>query len=94
MIGYDQTLYLKGERQSDDVQYYIFAIFSAVPMITSILCVIPMLFYDLQGEKRDRMYAELLARRAHIAQVATGGDKEAIAQAAKEQMSVGEKKHK
>ena len=38
------------------------------------------------------MYAELLARRAHIAEVATGGDKEAIAQAAKEQMSVGEKK--
>lgn len=92
MIGYDQTLYMKGERQSDDVQYYIFAIFSAVPMITSVLCVIPMLFYDLQGEKRDRMYAELIARRARIAEVATSGDKDAMALAAKEQMSVGEKK--
>ena len=94
MIGYDQTLYVKGEKQTDSVQYYIFAIFSGVPMITSIICIIPMLFYDLQGEKRDRMYAELLASRAHIAEVATSGDKDAMAQAAKEQMAVGEKHNK
>ena len=72
----------------------LFFTFFILPMITSIICIIPMLFYDLQGEKRDRMYAELLARRAHIAEVATSGDKDAMAQAAKEQMAVGEKHNK
>jgi Na+/melibiose symporter-like transporter len=34
-----------------------------LPVITGSLSIIPQLFYDLQGEKKDRMYRELYERR-------------------------------
>ena len=64
-----------------------------IPTVTGLLGIIPILFYDLSGEKRERMYAELLARREKAAKSAMSGDKEAIARLAKEQMSVGEQNH-
>jgi Na+/melibiose symporter-like transporter len=38
-----------------------------LPVVTGILSIIPQRFYDLQGEKRDRMYMELRERRQAIA---------------------------
>lgn len=95
LIGYDQTLYVRGKKQSDSTQYYIFATYAAIPMVTTIISIIPMFFYDLDGEKKERMYEELLARRAEISKAATSGDAEVLAELAKEQMSIvdGVKKH-
>ena len=45
-----------------------------------------MLFYDLEGKKKEIMYAELLARRAELQKAADSGDTEALAAAAKAQM--------
>ncbi len=39
-----------------------------LPVITSILSIVPKLFYDLNGEKKERMYAELLERREKMTQ--------------------------
>ncbi|MBQ4603920.1 MAG: hypothetical protein IJB16_04880, partial [Clostridia bacterium] len=36
---------------------------TGVPVITGALGIIPKFFHDLNGEKRDRMYRELFARR-------------------------------
>ena len=59
-----------------------------IPTLTGLLGIIPILFYDLSGEKRERMYAELLARREEAAKLAMSGEKEAIERLAKEQMSI------
>lgn len=94
LIGYDQTLYVKGQKQSDSTQYYIFATYSAIPMVTAVISTIPMLFYDLDGEKKERMYCELLARRAEMSKAATSGNSEDLAELAKAQMAIGTQDNK
>ena len=91
LIGYDITAYTRGHAQTDDTKFGLFAMFTIVPSITTALGIIPMFFYDLSGEKRERMYAELLVRRAEISKQATAGDMEALKKVAKEQMSVAER---
>jgi len=91
LIKYDQTLYISGKQQSDDTKFGLFAMFTIVPFATTSLGIIPMLFYDLGGEKRERMYAELLARRAEMSQSATSGSAEDLERLAEMQMKVGEK---
>ncbi|HOD02603.1 MAG: Glucuronide carrier protein [Firmicutes bacterium ADurb.Bin300] len=91
LIGYDITAYTRGNAQTDSTKFGLFTMFTIVPAITTSLGVIPMLFYDLNGEKRERMYSELLARRAEISQQATSGDKEALEKVAKEQMRIYDK---
>lgn len=60
-IGYVQGAgHLK---QSDKTKYYLFAMSTVIPFVTGILGIIPKLFYDLDGEKRERMYMDLLQRR-------------------------------
>ncbi len=49
--------------QSDAVQFRIFIILTLVPAVMYILSAVPYFFYDLTGEKRQRMRAELDARR-------------------------------
>ena len=61
-LGYDQNAVPGG--QSEKVEYTIFALFSVIPSTLSLIGMIPKFFYDLSGEKRDRMYAELHDRRA------------------------------
>ena len=94
LIKYDQTLYISGKQQSDDTKFGLFAMFTIVPFATTSLGIIPMLFYDLAGEKRERMYAELLARRAEMSQSATSGSAEDLERLAEMQMKVGEKNKK
>jgi len=43
-----------------------FSMISLVPAVSLLLCVIPMFFYDLNGEKKDRVTRELAERRAAI----------------------------
>ncbi len=63
-IQYDQSAYISGREQSDRVKFNLFAMFTILPALTGSLGIIPMLFYDLDGKKKERMYAELLSRRA------------------------------
>lgn len=90
-FGYDQNLYSKGERQSDRTQYFLFMQFTIIPVLTGMFQVIPIAFYDLSGKKREKMYTELLERRACMANALTCGDAEAIAKLAEEQMQTSEK---
>ena len=86
MIGYDQNAYTRGAEQPDYVKFYLFAMFTIVPAVTGAFGIIPMLFYDLNGKKKELMYAELLERRKRASAIASGGDSEAIAEFAQEQI--------
>ena len=63
-LGYNENA--EPGSQSDRVSYMIFALFSVIPSSLSLIGMIPKFFYDLGGEKRDRMYAELHDRRAMV----------------------------
>ena len=78
MVGYDQSAYTKGEEQPDYVKFYLFAMFTIVPAMTGTLGIIPMLFYDLHGKKKELMYAELLERRKAASLAASDGDLDAV----------------
>ncbi len=60
-IGYVQGLSIG--TQADSTKWWIFAMGTGVPVITGALGIIPKFFHNLNGEKRDRMYRELFARR-------------------------------
>ena len=74
LVKYDQSAYVAGREQTDSVKFYMFAMFTIVPAITGAFGVIPMLFYDLDGKKKEIMYAELLERRARLQKAADSGD--------------------
>lgn len=94
-IGYDQTKFISGADQTDKTKYWLFASFAILPSITGAISIVPMLFYDLSGKKREKMYAELLARRSEMSAKASSGDAETMKQVAAEQMAVRVKnKHK
>jgi len=62
-IGYVTSPDSARVAQSDAVQFRIFIILTLVPAVMYILSAVPYFFYDLTGEKRQRMRAELDARR-------------------------------
>ena len=87
LVGYDQNAYTSGKEQPDYVKFYLFAMFTIVPALTGALGIVPMLFYDLNGKKKEMMYAELLSRRKEASAAASSGDKEAMEAVANAQMS-------
>lgn len=50
-------------QQSDRAKYAIFAMSFGVPALMGFLGMVPKFFYDLTGEKRERMYRELAEMR-------------------------------
>lgn len=54
--------------QSESTEYSLFAMCTILPVATGLLSIIPKFFYDLSGEKRDRMYRELAERREAMKQ--------------------------
>lgn len=66
--------------------------FTIIPFITTSLGIIPMLFYDLNDKKKEKMYEELLERRAAMSKEATSGDLEALEKLAKARMEIGNSK--
>ena len=78
LVGYDQSAYTNGTEQSDKVKFYLFAMFTIIPALTGSFGIIPMLFYDLHGKKKEIMYAELLERRKNASIAASDGDLDAI----------------
>ena len=92
LIGYDLTRYVRGTAQTDETKFGLFAMFTIVPFLTGMISIIPMLFYDLSGKKKEKMYEELLERRAAMSKEATSGDLEALERLAKAQMEIGNMK--
>lgn len=70
-IKYDQLAFVAGKEQSTDAKFWLFALWTIIPAGSTILGMIPMFFYNLDNDTRDRMYAELQARRAATAAMAT-----------------------
>lgn len=60
-IGYVQGA--ESGMQSEKTEFALFAMCTIVPIVTGLLSIIPKLFYDLSGEKLERMYEELNERR-------------------------------
>ena len=54
----------------------VFFLFNGINVLPRIVKVIPYLFYDLVGEKREKMYVELNERRALMAKKNEGMDEE------------------
>ena len=65
-IGYIQGL--KVGTQTDKTKWWIFALGTGIPIITSALGIVPKLFYPISAEKRDIMYSELRERRSRVAE--------------------------
>ncbi len=63
-IGYTQGAGFGG--QSESTEFSLFAMCTVLPVATGILSIIPKFFYDLSGEKKERMYRELYERRQLI----------------------------
>ena len=81
MIGYEANAFRTGAEQTDKVKFFLFAMFTIIPAVTGSLGIIPMLFYDLNNDKKEKMYAELLERR-NLMNKAVEGDDETMLEAA------------
>ncbi len=84
-IGYIQGLEIG--TQTDKTKWWIFALGTGVPIITSSLGIIPKFFYPLSAETRERMYAELQERRATMAEFMKTATKEEIDAMAERQLA-------
>jgi Na+/melibiose symporter-like transporter len=84
-IVMDKIGYIQGKEvgtQSDMTKWWIFALGTGIPIITSSLGIIPKFFYPLSAKTREKMYKDLFERRSKKAALianATGKDLEEIA---------------
>ena len=53
--------------QSDKAKWWLFALGTGIPIITSSLGIIPKFFYPINNKVRDTMYADLAERRSAVA---------------------------
>jgi Na+/melibiose symporter-like transporter len=85
-IGYIQGL--KIGTQAISTKWWLFAMGTGIPVITSCLGILPKFFYPLTGAKRERMYADLVERRKRMLErvTAAGEDKEELARIAAAEM--------
>ena len=83
-IGYIQGLEIG--TQTDKTKWWIFALGTGIPIITSSLGIIPKLFYPLSAETREKMYADLQERRASMAEFMKTATKEEIEAMAEKQL--------
>ncbi len=66
--GYDSTITMLPWSQGNvDVYRKVFFLFVGIGLFPDVIKAIPYFFYDLVGEKREKMYVELNERRALIA---------------------------
>lgn len=71
-IGY--SLSVGFGNQSESTKYGLFAMSVLLPVATGFLGIVPKFFYNVTGEKRTQMYAELYDRRKLIRQKVAGED--------------------
>lgn len=85
-IGYVQGLSIG--TQADSTKWWIFAMGTGIPIITGALGIVPKFFHNLNGEKRDKMYQELFARREAMRNaIENAKDEEEVERIAKAQMN-------
>ena len=66
--GYDATIPMLPWSQGSKLIYQkVFFMFTGINILPRIIKAIPYLFYDLEGEKREKMYIALNERRALLA---------------------------
>lgn len=66
--GYDPTIPMKPWSQESKIVYQkVFFLFNGITLLPTFIRIIPFFFYDLEGEKRERMYIALNERRALLA---------------------------
>ena len=90
MIGYEANAFRTGQEQTDKVKFFLFAMFTIIPAVTGSLGIIPMLFYDLNNDKKEKMYAELLERRKLMSDAVESDDEDMLDLAVNAQINVGE----
>ena len=83
-IGYIQGLEIG--TQTDKTKWWIFALGTGIPIITSSLGIIPKLFYPLSAEVREKMYADLQERRSAMAEFMKTATKEEVDAMAEKQL--------
>ena len=76
-IGYDQTAYTEGREQPLQAQKWIFAMATLIPAILVLSSMIPMFWFNINKDMRDKMYRELNERRARTAEAITHESAEA-----------------
>ncbi len=89
IIGYEVDAFRTGKEQTNKVKFFLFAMFTIIPAVTGSLGIIPMLFYDLDNDKKERMYAELIARRKLVTEKLEQDNENVLG--LKETVSVGSK---
>lgn len=68
-IGFDQTAYATlGKQQSERTQKWLFAMATIITSCIVLSSMIPMFWYNIGKETRDRMYRELNERRVKVAE--------------------------
>ena len=75
--------YIQGKEigtQTDLTKWWIFALGTGIPIISSSLGIIPKFFYPLSAETRNQMYSELYERRKQKAELMTSADEDTIAE--------------
>ena len=84
--------YIQGKEigtQTDKTKWWIFALGTGIPIISSCLGIVAKLFYTLSGEKRERMYADLQVQRAELAEFMKTATPEEIEEMAERQLNGG-----
>ena len=67
--GYDATIpMLPWSQGSKEIYKRVFFLFNGISVLPNVIHMIPYFFYDLEGEKREKMYIALNERRALVAQ--------------------------
>ena len=73
--GYDTTITMKPWSQGSKLVYQkVFFLFIGISILPDVIRMIPYIFYDLVGEKRERMYIAINERRALMANEDQGSD--------------------
>ncbi|MBQ4338790.1 MAG: MFS transporter, partial [Clostridia bacterium] len=89
MIGYEANAFRTGAEQTDKVKFFLFAMFTIIPAVTGSLGIIPMLFYDLNNDKKEKMYAELLERRKLMSDAVESENEDMLKLATETQINIG-----
>ncbi|MBO5065107.1 MAG: MFS transporter [Clostridia bacterium] len=82
--------YVQGKEigtQTDKTKWWIFALGTGIPIISSSLGIIPKFFYPLSADKRKQMYEELTERRQAMAEFMKSASQEEIDKKANDQLN-------
>ncbi|MDE6470907.1 MAG: glycoside-pentoside-hexuronide (GPH):cation symporter [Eubacterium sp.] len=76
IIGLSFTTNSAGEQitvKGDHTDLYVWALFTCIPYLLGLLSIIPYLFYDLTGEKLEKIRADMKIRRENLSKEVSGG---------------------